>query len=87
MLSVVRIGEATCLWTFSDEIIAVTDASGLHTLLGGMAVGSTPSGVFALEVTYDLDTPAGSAWDVILASVAITFASGLPLQGGSGVIG
>ena len=87
MVSVVRVGEATCLWTFSDEILAANDASGLHTALGGMATSAEPSGVFGLIVTYDFNTPAGSAWDVILANVDIEFASGLPLSGGSGVIG
>ena len=75
------------MWTFSDEILAASDTSGLHTLLGGMATSAEPSGVFGLMVTYDFNTPAGSAWDVILANVDMEFASGLPLVSGSGVIG
>jgi hypothetical protein len=76
----------TAVWLFSQEIIAVNDAAGLHVPAAGVIVDVPFVGATTITVRYDSDFPAGSAWEVEPALVDVQFASALLVQEGSGIV-
>jgi hypothetical protein len=83
---VVRTDDGVGLWLFSEAIVAIHNASGLHTALGGNAVGPEQVGAYGIGVQYAADPVPGSGWDTVIANIDIQFASGNPLANGSGVV-
>jgi hypothetical protein len=85
VLQVVRTDDSNCLWVFSEQVVAVSNAAGLHTTIGGDADAPRQVGLFGVTVQYAGGDPIpGSAWDTVLENVDIEFASGNPLIDGDG---
>src|SRR3982751_282036 len=82
VLQVVRIDDSVALWLFSEPVVAIHNASGLHTALGGNAAAPEQVGAYGIGVQYAADPVPGSAWDTVLGNVDIEFASGNALTGG-----